>query len=43
VLAVAIAAVVYTGLTRWRWPVIACVAAAGIIGVIAQSLIRIVA
>jgi chromate transporter len=43
VLALTIAAVVYAGLTRWRWPVIACVAAAGITGVIAQSLVRIAA
>ena len=42
-LALAIAGLVYVGLTRWRWPVAAIVPAAGLAGAIAQGLIAVVA
>lgn len=40
-LAIAIAALVYAGLARWRWPVAAIVPAAGLVGAVAQILIPI--
>jgi chromate transporter len=43
VLAVVIAAVVYAGLARWRWPLAAVVPAAGVAGAVAQALIPVVA
>lgn len=42
-LAIVIAALVYVGLTRWRWPVAAIVPAAGLVGAIARATIPIVA
>jgi len=42
-LAIAIAAIVYLGLSRWRWPVVAIVPAAGVAGVLAQTLLPIAA
>lgn len=42
-LAVLIAALVYTGLTRWRWSVAAVVPVAGVVGALAQSLIPLAA
>jgi chromate transporter len=39
VLALAIAVLVYLGLTRWRWPVAAVVPAAGLVGALAQTLL----
>jgi len=38
-LALAIAALVYFGLSRWRWPVAAVVVGAGAVGAAAQSVI----
>lgn len=42
-LALAIAALVYLGLTRWRWPVAAVVPAAGVVGAISQAWLPLVA
>lgn len=42
-LAVVLAALVYAGLTRWRWPLAAIVPAAGLVGAIAHAMIPIVA
>jgi chromate transporter len=42
VLAVVIAAVVYTGLARWKWPVAITVPGAGIVGALAQFVLPIV-
>ena len=42
-LAVVIAAVVYVGLARWHWSVAAVVCVAGVVGAIAQMLIRVTA
>jgi len=39
VLALLIAALVYLGLTRWRWPVAAVVPAAGLAGAVAQAVL----
>ncbi|GAB3357917.1 chromate efflux transporter [Lysobacter tyrosinilyticus] len=43
VLALVIAALVYLGLTRWRWPVAAVVPAAGLLGAISQVWLPLVA
>ncbi|MFC5570733.1 chromate efflux transporter [Lysobacter yangpyeongensis] len=42
-LALAMAALVYVGLARWRWPVVATVPLAGLVGAIAQALLPVVA
>jgi hypothetical protein len=41
VLALVIAALVYLGLTRWRWPVAAVVPAAGLVGAIARAVLAV--
>jgi chromate transporter len=43
VLGVLLAALVYVGLARWRWSVVAIVPAAGLVGAVAQALIPIAA
>jgi len=43
VLALAIAVLVYVGLTRWRWPVAAVVPAAGLVGAVAQTVLPLLA